>query len=206
MGSRVAGGNGMTEIQILEASQVQARLQAGEPIDLLDVRTPVEYREVHAVGARLVPLDRLDPVEFLCRPTGRLLAVLCKGGGRARRACETLAALDIPGLVLVEGGTSAWVAAGLPVERGRKAMTLERQVRIAAGALVFTGALLAWLVHPGWLALPAFVGSGLVFAGITDTCGMGMLIARMPWNQVSVEQPAAQCATPKTTAPRDGKS
>ena len=69
-----------------------------------------------------------------------------------------------------------------------------------------TGALLAWLVHPGWLALPAFVGSGLVFAGITDTCGMGMLIARMPWNQVSVEQPAAQCATPKTTAPRDGKS
>ena len=76
----------------------------------------------------------------------------------------------------------AWEAEGLPLNRGRKMMSLERQVRIAAGALVFTGALLGYFVNPAWIALSGFVGAGLIFAGITDTCGMGMLIARMPWN------------------------
>jgi hypothetical protein len=73
--------------------------------------------------------------------------------------------------------------------RGKKTISLERQVRIAAGSLVVVGVLLGWLVHPILLGLAAFVGAGLVFAGITDTCGMGMLLARMPWNQMS--DPAA---------------
>ena len=68
-------------------------------------------------------------------------------------------------------------------------MSLERQVRIAAGSLVLLGAALGFFVHPYWLALSAFVGAGLLFAGITDTCGMGMLLAKMPWNQIR-EQPA----------------
>ena len=88
-----------------------------------------------------------------------------------------------PNVVNVEGGTQACVSAGLPVVRGKKAISLERQVRIAAGSLVLIGAVLAWLVHPAFIGLSAFVGAGLVFAGITDTCGMGMLLARMPWNQ-----------------------
>jgi len=79
------------------------------------------------------------------------------------------------------GGVQAWEAEGLPLNRGRKMMSLERQVRIAAGALVFTGALLGYFVNPAWIALSGFVGAGLVFAGITDTCGIGMLMARMPW-------------------------
>jgi hypothetical protein len=72
--------------------------------------------------------------------------------------------------------------AGLPLNRWTKSMSLERQVRIAAGVLVFIGAGLGYFVNPAWIVLPAFVGAGLVFAGITDTCGMGMLIALMPWN------------------------
>lgn len=64
-------------------------------------------------------------------------------------------------------------------------MSLERQVRIAAGLLVVLGTALGYFVHPYLLGLPAFVGAGLVFAGITDTCGMGMLLAKMPWNQVA---------------------
>ena len=83
----------------------------------------------------------------------------------------------------MEGGTSAWQSAGLPVVKGKQVMSLERQVRIAAGALVVLGAVIGHFVHPGGFALSAFVGAGLVFAGITDTCGMGMLIARMPWNR-----------------------
>ena len=87
-------------------------------------------------------------------------------------------------MVNVEGGTLACVDAGLPVVRGKKAVSLERQVRIAAGSLVLLGAALSF-VHPAFVGLSAFVGAGLVFSGITDTCGMGMILARMPWNQVS---------------------
>ena len=62
-------------------------------------------------------------------------------------------------------------------------MSLERQVRIAAGFLVLMGAVIGHFVHLGGYGLSAFIGAGLVFAGVTDTCGMGMLIARMPWNR-----------------------
>jgi rhodanese-related sulfurtransferase len=83
----------------------------------------------------------------------------------------------------VTGGTSAWLSARLPVVNGKKAMSLERQVRIAAGSLVVIGATVGQFVHPGGFGLSAFVGAGLVFAGVTDTCGMGMMIAKMPWNR-----------------------
>ena len=89
----------------------------------------------------------------------------------------------------VEGGTLAWAEAGLPVVRGKRAISLERQVRIAAGSLVLLGAILGWMVHPVFVGVSAFIGAGLVFAGITDTCGMGLLLARMPWNRV-VPRPA----------------
>lgn len=78
----------------------------------------------------------------------------------------------------------AWVEAGLPVDRGTSTVIgLERQVRIAAGAIVLGGVLLAQFVNPALIWLSGFVGAGLIFAGITDWCGMGMLLARMPWNQ-----------------------
>jgi hypothetical protein len=96
-------------------------------------------------------------------------------------------------VVNIEGGTLACVEAGLPVVRGKKAISLERQVRIAAGSLVLLGAALSF-VHLAFIGLSAFVGAGLVFAGITDTCGMGMMLARMPWNQIK-DTPANCCAT-----------
>lgn len=92
-------------------------------------------------------------------------------------------AAGVADAVIVEGGTSAWMAAGLPVIRGKKTMALERQVRIVAGALVATGVGFSLWVHPAFIALSGFVG--LVFAGVTDTCAMGMLMARMPWNRVT---------------------
>ena len=91
----------------------------------------------------------------------------------------------------------AWDQAGLPVVRGRKAISLERQVRIAAGLLVVTGSALGYFVNPVWIGLAAFVGAGLAFAGITDTCGMGMLLARMPWNQVAASSPGSAAAGSK---------
>jgi rhodanese-related sulfurtransferase len=174
-----------------------AELCRSGKIDLIDVRTPVEFREVHVEHARNVPLDRLDPVAVVQGRNGHRdepLYVICRSGSRARQASEKFLAAGFTNVVNVEGGTLACAEAGLPVVRGKKAMSLERQVRIAAGSLVLLGVLLGWLVHPAFLGLSAFVGAGLVFAGITDTCGMGMLLARMPWNQVK-DAPTGCCAT-----------
>jgi len=158
----------------------------GKKIDLIDVRTPVEFREVHVGIARNVPLDRLDPAALMQDRNGSAdepLYVLCRSGSRGQQACEMFLKAGFANVVNVEGGTLACVEAGLPVVRGRKAISLERQVRITAGLLVLVGALMGLLVHPAFIGLSAFIGAGLVFAGITDTCGMGMALARMPWNQ-----------------------
>ena len=169
----------------------------GQQFQLVDVRTPVEYREIHVDFARNVPLDRLDIPALLAERSGSAgdpLYVICRSGSRGKQACEKLAAAGL-NVVNVEGGTLAWDAAGLPVVRGTKAISLERQVRIVAGFLVLLGAVLAMTVHPYFAGVSAFVGAGLMFAGITDTCGMGMLLARMPWNQLSNETPGAACKT-----------
>ena len=163
-----------------------AKQVAGEPVELIDVRTPVEFREVHCAFARNVPLSDLDPRAVMVDrgvTAGSPLYVICRSGGRGEQACAKFRAAGFPDAVNVEGGTLAWAACGLPVHRGRKAVSLERQVRIAAGTLVLLGATLGLLVHPYFLGLSAFVGAGLVFAGVTDTCGMGLLLARMPWNR-----------------------
>lgn len=183
-------------ISTISATSAAERCRATGAV-ILDVRTPAEFEEVHADAARNVPLDRLDPQslspEF--RRTGEPLYVICKSGARGLKACEKLTAAGWH-VINVDGGTTAWEAAGLPVVRGRKTMSLERQVRIAAGFLVLSGVMLGWLVHPGFFGLSAFVGAGLMFAGITDTCGMGMVIARMPWNQRGASHcPAGQPAS-----------
>ena len=159
----------------------------GKKIDLIDVRTPVEYREVHVEIARNVPLDQLDvgaTMQARNDSANEPLYVICRSGGRGQQACEKFLKAGFSNVVNVEGGTMACVEAGLPVVRGKKAISLERQVRIAAGSLVLLGAALSFL-HPAFIGLSAFVGAGLAFAGVTDTCGMGMILARMPWNQCS---------------------
>ncbi|MHC4875523.1 MAG: rhodanese-like domain-containing protein [Planctomycetota bacterium] len=165
-----------------------------QSVDVIDVRTPVEFREVHSTFARNVPLDSLDPLSVMSArgdASDKPLYVICRSGNRSMKACEAFAAAGFENIVNVEGGTKAWDEAGYSVARGKKAMSLERQVRIAAGLLVLTGVVLSELVHPYLIGISAFVGAGLVFAGITDTCGMGMLLAKMPWNQVKDSCPAA---------------
>ena len=172
-----------------------ANLCKSGQIDLLDVRTPVEYRELHVAVARNVPLDKLDPSAVMQARNGSKeepLYLICRSGSRGRQACEKFLAAGFTNVINVEGGTLAWERAGLPVVRGPRAMSLERQVRIAAGALVVLGTVSGAFVHTGFLGLAAFVGAGLIFAGITDTCGMGMLLARMPWNRVG--ETVASCS------------
>jgi len=189
-------------ISVITPQELAELCKQGKKLDLIDVRTPVEFREVHVEIARNVPLDGLDPATVMHARNGSKdepLYVICRSGSRGKQACEKFFAAGFTNVVNVEGGTLACVDCGLPVVRGKKAISLERQVRLAAGFLVLLGALLGWLVHPAFLALSAFVGAGLVFTGITDTCVMGLLLARMPWNQV--KDAPAKCGATKEVGP-----
>ncbi len=160
-------------------------LHQQSPIELIDVRTPREFEDTHASMARNVPLDRLDPNAILSTRADKAstLYVICRSGSRAGQACERFIAAGFENVVNVEGGTTAWVNDGLPVMRGRKSMSLDRQMRIVAGSLVLIGVALAYFIDPRFIGLSAFVGAGLTFAGITDLCPMMNALAMMPWNQ-----------------------
>jgi rhodanese-related sulfurtransferase len=166
-------------------SPVELNKIIGEKPDavVLDVRTPVEFAEVHVPQARSVPLDELIPAS-LSLPKDQPVYLLCRSGQRATKAAERFSREGFAQPVVIEGGTLAWIDADLPVTRGAvKVMSLERQVRIAAGSLVFIGFILGWFVNRWFFVLSGFVGAGLVFAGVTDFCGMGLLIAKLPWNK-----------------------
>ncbi len=175
---------------------------SGQPYTLIDVRSPGEFAAIHAQGAHLVPLDRFDPATLPATPgsAGKPVYFICGSGTRAATAAEKASAAGLIGAIVVEGGTSAWVIAGLPVVRGRGAIALERQVRIVAGALVLIGSALGWFVQPYFYVLSGFVGAGLVFAGITDICGMGLLLAKMPWNRARPGLSASDSASPSCGA------
>lgn len=182
--------------ETISAQELFELHQQGNEIDLIDVRMPAEYREVHVPFAKNSPLDQLKPDQLMATRTDEdsPLFVICHKGGRSKMACDQLAAAGFADRIInVEGGTLAWETCGQPVERGKKTISLERQVRIVAGFLALLGAVLAWLVHPYFIALSGFIGAGLLFAGLTDTCGMGMILARMPWNQASGE--GSSCKT-----------
>lgn len=169
----------------IEAKQLKEALDGGR-VRLVDVRTPAEFGEMHIAGSELMPLDRLEANRL--KGNGKDCVIVCRSGKRAEQARQKLEAAGCERLAVLEGGVTAWEQAGLPVNRGKAAMSLERQVRIAAGLLVLAGVSLGTWVHPAFHGLAAFVGAGLTFAGITDWCGMGMLLARAPWNQRKAPQ------------------
>jgi rhodanese-related sulfurtransferase len=160
--------------------------QSGKPVELIDVRTPAEYRSLHATIARVVPLDELNPRKVMEARRGAKdepLYVICRSGTRSEKAREKFLAAGFTNVVDVTGGTLAWQEAGLPVVRGKKMLPLDRQVQITAGTMALTGFALGELTDPNWFLLSGFVGCGLVFAGVTGSCPLGWVIAKMPWNQ-----------------------
>lgn len=175
---------------------------------LLDVRTPGEFEAEHIVGAYNVPLDTLgEHGPEIRAAVAEMVVLVCRSGQRARKAEEALKDAGMTNLHVLDGGMSAWTAAGLPVRRGAPRMSLERQVRIAAGTLAAIGGFLALLLNPMFAAIPALVGSGLVFAGLTDTCAMGMLLAKLPYNRpASCDVPAMVRALATGAAPTRSRS
>lgn len=171
---------------VIRADELETLLAARPDVRLLDVRTPGEYESMHIRGAYNVPLDTLaEHGPEIRANVADPVVLICQSGQRARQAEATLRAAGMPNLHVLDGGVSGWAGAGKPVVRGPERMSLERQVRIAAGGLAATGGVLAMAVNPMWALVPAFVGSGLVFAGVTNTCGMALLLARLPYNRAA---------------------
>jgi rhodanese-related sulfurtransferase len=171
-------------IEQITAQDLAALWRSEPDLTVVDVRTPAEFESVHARGAKLQPLHDLSAHNFTRQQ--KPVYILCKSGVRATQAAEKLLEAGVNHPVVVEGGTDAWVAAGLPVERsGRNVIPLDRQMRICAGALIFLGALLALTVHPLLALIPLFMGGGLVFSGVTGLCPMTNVIAKMPWTRGS---------------------
>jgi len=169
---------------VLSPANVDQLIRENPRIRILDVRTPGEYSSVHIPGSYNVPLDTLGEHarEIRTNLTDPVILV-CQSGQRAQKADRTLAAAGMTNLHILDGGMNAWVNTGFVVVRGKSKVSLERQVRIVAGALAATGGFLAAFVDPAFGFISAFIGSGLVFAGVTNTCGMAMLLARLPYNR-----------------------
>ncbi len=170
-----------------------AALAGSAGCQLVDVREFPEYDAERVAGARLAPLSALEEGLGGADPR-RPVYLLCRSGKRAAQAAERLAARGFEDLRVIDGGMQAWAADGLPVERGAgRVWSLERQVRFAAGILVLAGVLLS-LISPWFILLSGLVGAGLTFSAVTDTCGMAMVLARMPWNRGPKGGAGAVCA------------
>ena len=181
-------------IQKCTAAAARAGLDREAGSQLVDVREFSEYESERIRGTTLVPLSTLEQNLALI-DRDRPVYLVCRSGKRATQAAERLAGQGFIDLRVIEGGLQGWVRAGLPIERGTgRVWSLERQVRFVAGLFVLTGILLT-LISPWFVLLSAFVGAGLTFSAITDTCGMGMMLARMPWNQKPKTRSDATCVS-----------
>ena len=176
-----------TPAQLLSPSEAPGRYQ------WIDVRSPGEFAAGHIPGAVNIPMDQIEARVDDLLPAAEIVLV-CQAGKRARMVAGLLAPCRSD-LTVLEGGTTAWAAAGLPLVASVKSrFSLERQVRLTAGLLVLTGVLLSLMVSQHWIYLAAFVGAGLTFAGLTDICPMAGLLIRMPWNRARTQPTANRAA------------
>ncbi len=188
----------MTTLKTIPADQ----LKCSDPSNgiILDVRTKMEHLEKSIDFPHThVPLDELNPDDFMMRhglDKDSEVYILCRSGKRATQAARKFSSAGYHNVYVIEGGIMACEDCGHNLKghgvkspnpnnsTTKRPISLERQVRITAGALTATGALLSFVVGPVFSLIPLFVGSGLIFAGITDRCGMALLLTKAPWNQV----------------------
>ena len=169
-------------IPVISANEARHRVAAGSAI-LVDIREPMEHAREAIPGATPAPLSRLQPMALAGKPA---VIFHCQSGKRTADNAARLGQCGASEVHILEGGLNAWKAAGHPTRLDRsKPIEMQRQVQITAGALVLTGVMLGTLVSPWFIALSAFVGSGLVFAGISGWCGMAKVLAVMPWNRMA---------------------
>ena len=152
-------------------------------IKFLDVRSALEFTQVHIKDSINIPIDMLSAKLNDLSGTPQRYIVFCRTGNRSPMAADMLIQSGIQGVKVMDGGLTRWQKEGLPVVKGVGGMSLERQVRLISGGLVLSGILLSWFVHPAFIFISLFVSCGLIFAGITDSCLMGMLLMKLPYNK-----------------------
>jgi len=186
-----AATTNITTAAEIDPRDAQAALSRSECV-LVDVREADEHARERIAGSVLLPLSALTPQQVNALGANRV-AIHCKSGRRGADAVARCAGLAAAGITVVNvrGGIEAWKAAGLPtiVDTARPRISVMQQTQIVIGTCVFAGTALGFLLHPGFLAIPAFMGAGLVFAGTTGFCGMAVAIGKLPWNRV----PTASC-------------
>jgi rhodanese-related sulfurtransferase len=167
----------------IDSAELRTLLDSPTPPRVLDVRTPGEFETVHMPGAYNVPLDLLrEHRDEILSHLDQDVVLVCRSGQRAAQAEETLRAAGLTNVHILDGGITAWEAEGFAVNRGAQRWDLERQVRLVAGLIVALS-IVVGIVVPGaqWVAFA--IGAGLTFAALTNTCAMGMLLARLPYNR-----------------------
>jgi rhodanese-related sulfurtransferase len=167
----------------MTVTELSSQLTTSRDLRLLDVRTAAEYENGHIAGAYNVPLDLLHEHAAELRKASGDVVLVCQSGRRAAQAEKLLQQSGMANMRVLDGGMQAWLGQGRSVARIRARVSLERQVRMVAGAMVALGSLAALTLSPLAAAVPLMIGCGLVFAGATDTCAMGMLLAKLPYNR-----------------------
>jgi rhodanese-related sulfurtransferase len=184
----------------IDAASLRDLLAAPDAPRLLDVRTPAEFAATHIPGSYNVPLDTLREHRAELRGSLDDVVLVCRTGARAAQADRALGEAGMTNVHILDGGIAAWEAAGAPLNRNRSRWDLERQVRLVAGVLVLTG-VVGGLALPGLEWLAAAIGAGLTIAALTNTCMMGMLLAKLPFNRTT-----ACSAESMVALLRDGRS
>ncbi len=171
------------DVSLLTVKELYEKIKDGKDVQVFDVREASEYEGKRIKGAISAPLSRFKESSKIF-DRNRHSYIVCQAGKRAEQFARKLLEEGYGNISVVEGGLKAWIDAGYPIEKGEsKVWSLERQVRFTAGLLVLLGVVLSFVFYPMFLILPGIVGTGLIFAAVTDTCGMAMVLARMPWNQ-----------------------
>jgi rhodanese-related sulfurtransferase len=166
----------------IDSRTLREWLDQGTDVTMVDVRTPAEFETVHIPGSYNVPLDMLDEHRSELSHLTHPLVLVCRSGNRATQAERKLSESGPPNVTVLEGGIISWLEVGGVVRRGRPRWDLERQVRLVAGALIFSGVLASVVFEPAkWVA--GAVGAGLTVAALTNTCAMGMLLSKLPYNR-----------------------
>lgn len=179
----------------ISATELNARIAAGHRYQIVDVRSAQEYAEGHLPGALNLPMEQAEARVDDMHPHDPVVLV-CQNGRRAHMTCDLLKP-HRGDLLVLDGGTAAWVQAGLPVVKSvATRLPIMRQVQLGAGLMILTGTLLSLFVHPAWIAMAIFVGAGLTVAGATGFCGMAVLLGKMPWNRPT-DAPTASAACAK---------
>lgn len=180
---RVNQKGGAKALEMISPKDVQALALKDPQIKLLDVRSALEFSEKHIKDSINIPVDMISSKIKDLSQSGQSYITFCRTGNRSPMAADMLLQAGISSIKVMRGGMTAWQKQKLPVIMGDTSVSIERQVRIAAGLLMLFGIIMAQFVHGGFIWVSIWVACGFIFAGITNSCLMGMMLMKLPYNK-----------------------